>query len=96
MIIVPVPSARGIAQRRRAEHDARVRALRESGWKCPACGSRDEPARRLPGNDLVNLLLFAMLLLPGIRYWNRRQQNEWYECAGCRKRVTLPFSLWNF
>ncbi len=96
MIIVPVPSARGLARQMEAEHKARVQALFESGWKCPHCGVKREPARRLPGNSFVNLLLFMMMLVPGIRYWNWRKRNEWYACAGCDKRVDLPFSLWNF
>jgi len=90
MIIIPVPSARGMARRLAAERAARDRALLAGGWTCQHCGTARVPAEKLPGSDVVNFLLIAAFVFPAVKYWNWRKANRWYSCPACSRRVEPP------
>jgi len=83
-------AAKAAARRVVAEQRARERALLESGWSCPHCGVKRVPVENLPGSSLVNVLLYALLVVPALKYWDWRQANKWYTCAACSRRIEPP------
>lgn len=58
---------------------------------CKACGTVSaRTVRVMPGSLLVELFLWAMLLLPGLVYSIWRHAASFQGCSNCKSRELIP------
>lgn len=67
--------------------------MKERRRYCIACGSVAEPRVREPGSCLIEIVLWALFVVPGLIYtlWRWTTPNQ-FECRACASRSTVPLS----
>ena len=61
-------------------------------WYCPACGSSGFPVRRTRGTFATELLLWLVLLIPGLIYSIWRLSSRYDACPTCGQAGLIPLN----
>lgn len=67
-----------------------IRHARQPEMYCPQCGMVGTPASAAKGSWIVQLVLLACLIVPGLIYWAWRFGPRQQICAHCRQSGLIP------
>ncbi len=59
---------------------------------CPECGYSGKISARYPGDELVELILWLLLIIPGALYTKWRWKNSYLICHKCGSRDVQPIT----
>ena len=70
--------------------ERKLESTRKPLLLCMRCGYVGKSERVYPGSDMAGLLLFLLLIVPGLIYFVWRYSSAFEQCSLCESRELIP------
>ena len=67
-------------------------AMKQGDFVCTTCGYIGDPITMTPGSFLVELVLWLLMIAPGLIYTVWRFSGRYKGCPSCKKATMIPVS----
>lgn len=79
----PCPAC-GLTDEQAAVHSAAAK------WLCTSCGAQTNPVTHTKGSFVIEVVLWFLMILPGVLYTVWRITSREQVCPACRKPTLIP------